>query len=107
MSDGRDNPYRYSQKRAASYDYKNENNDGHHAWNRDAGHGEKLFGQDKVFDGFPDNVTFERFHDNLDFRHEMEACLPVLPSVSIVALRKGLTQWGPVNITIPTLAGSA
>jgi hypothetical protein len=61
----------------------------------------------KLFDGFPGNAICERLHDNLDFRHEMETCLSVLPPASIVGPRKKLTQWEPVNITIPTLAGSA
>ena len=64
-------------------------------------------GKIKLFDGFRDNAIFEKLHDNLDFRHEMEACLSVLPPASIVGPRKSLTQWQPVNITIPTLAGAA
>ena len=55
---------------------------------------ENRLGKIKCFRGFPDDVTFERLNDNLDFQCAVQACLPVLPPVSIAGLHEGLTQWG-------------
>lgn len=56
----------------------------------------------KFFDGFPDQASVEKLYDNLDFQRAVQAYLLALPPVSMVALREGLTQWGPANTTIPT-----
>ena len=56
----------------------------------------------KFFDGFPDEETVEKLYQNLDFQRAVQAYLLALPPVSMVAIREGLTQWGPANVTIPT-----
>ena len=56
----------------------------------------------KFFDGFPDQASVEKLYDNLDFQRAVQAYLLALPPVSMVALREGLTQWGPANTTVPT-----
>ena len=53
-------------------------------------------------DGFPDNPTVTAIHDDLDFQRAVQAYLLGLAPVSMVALREGLTKWGPANITVPT-----
>jgi len=63
---------------------------------------ESRIGTLKFFDGFPDKSTTEKLYDNLDFQRAVQAYLLALPPVSMVALREGLTWWGPANITIPT-----
>lgn len=63
---------------------------------------ESRIGTLNFFDGFPDKSTTENLFENLDFQRAMQAYLLALPSVSMVALREGLTQWGPANTTIPT-----
>jgi len=63
---------------------------------------ESRIGTLKFFDGFPDKSTTEKLYDNLDFQRAVQAYLLALPPVSMVALREGLTRWGPANITIPT-----
>jgi hypothetical protein len=55
-----------------------------------------------LFDGFPDDASVEKLYDNLDFQRAVQAYLLALPPVSMVAIREGLKQWGPANITIPT-----
>jgi hypothetical protein len=55
----------------------------------------------KFVDGSPDKSTSEKLFDNLDFQRAVEAYLLALPPVSMVAIREGLTQWGPANSTIP------
>ena len=52
-------------------------------------------------DGSPDKRTSERLFDNLDFQRAVQAYLLALPPVSMVAIREGLTKWGPANSTIP------
>jgi hypothetical protein len=54
------------------------------------------------FDGFPDNASVEILYDNLDFQRAVQSFLLGLPAVSMNALRKGLLELGPANITIPT-----
>jgi hypothetical protein len=54
------------------------------------------------FDGFPDDATVEKLYDNLDFQRAVQAFLLAVPVVSNVAIHKGLTVWGPANITILT-----
>ena len=49
----------------------------------------------------PDKRTRERLFDNLDFQRAVQAYLLALPPVSMVAIREGLTKWGPANSTIP------
>jgi hypothetical protein len=63
---------------------------------------ESRIGTLNFFDGFPDKSTTENLFENLDFQRAMQAYLLALPPVSMVALREGLTQWGPANTTIPT-----
>lgn len=63
---------------------------------------ESRIGTLNFFDGFPDKSTTEKLFDNLDFQRAVQAYLLALPPVSMVALREGLTRWGPANITIPT-----
>jgi hypothetical protein len=63
---------------------------------------ETRLGTLRFFDGFPDNASVEKLYDNLDFQRAVQAYLLALPPVSMVALREGLTQWGPENLTIPT-----
>jgi hypothetical protein len=63
---------------------------------------ETRLGTLKFFDGFPDDASVERLFDNLDFQRAVQAYMLALPPVSMVALREGLTQWGPANTTIPT-----
>jgi hypothetical protein len=63
---------------------------------------ETRLGTLKFFDGFPDEASTENLYDNLDFQRAVQAYLMALPPVSMVALREGLTQWGPANTTIPT-----
>jgi hypothetical protein len=53
------------------------------------------------FDGFPDDATVEKLYDNLDFQRAVQSYLLGLPAVSMFAYGKGLTEWGPANITIP------
>ena len=55
----------------------------------------------KFLDGSPDKCTSEKLFDNLDFQRAVQAYLLALPPVSMVAIREGLTQWGPANSTIP------
>ncbi len=63
---------------------------------------ETSIGTLNFFDGFPDKPTTEKLYDNLDFQRAVQAYLLALPPVSMVALREGLTKWGPANVTIPT-----
>ena len=56
----------------------------------------------KFFDGFPDDATVEKIYDNLDFQRAVQAYLLALPAVNMLAQGKGLTRWGPANITIST-----
>ncbi len=54
------------------------------------------------FDGFPDDATAEKLYDNLDFQRAVQAYLLAVPAVGMVAFGKGLTGFGPANITIQT-----
>jgi hypothetical protein len=54
----------------------------------------------KFSDGSPDKCTSEKLFDNLDFQRAVQAYLLALPPVSMLAIRDGLTQWGPPNSTI-------
>ena len=56
----------------------------------------------KFFDGFPDDATIQKLYDNLDFQRAVQAYLLGIPAVSAVAMRNGLTVWGPPNTTILT-----
>ena len=57
----------------------------------------------KFLEGSPDKGTSEKLFDNLDFQRAVQAYLLALPPVSMMAIREGLTQWGPPNTTIPIL----
>jgi len=63
---------------------------------------ETRLGTLRFSDGFPDNPTVTAIYDNLDFQRAVQAYLLGLAPVSMVALREGLTKWGPANITVPT-----
>jgi hypothetical protein len=63
---------------------------------------ETRLGALNFFDGFPDEESTTKLYDNLDFQRAVQAYLMALAPVSMVALREGLTQWGPANTTIPT-----
>ncbi|HET9236634.1 MAG TPA: DUF1254 domain-containing protein [Oligoflexus sp.] len=65
-------------------------------------HVETRLGSLNFFDGFPNEESTTKLYDNLDFQRAVQAYLMALPPVSMVALREGLTQWGPANTTIPT-----
>ena len=54
----------------------------------------------KFFDNYPDQRSREKLFDDLDFQRAVQAYLLALPPVSMVAIREGLTQWGPANSTI-------
>jgi hypothetical protein len=54
------------------------------------------------FDGFPDNATVDKLYDNLDFQRAVQAYLIAMPAVSMYTFGKGLTGFGPANITIST-----
>jgi hypothetical protein len=61
---------------------------------------ETRIGTLKFTDGFPDDATAAKVYDNLDFQRGVQAYLTALPAVSIEALRKGLSDFGPVNQTV-------
>jgi hypothetical protein len=63
---------------------------------------ESRLGTLNFFDGFPDDSTVEKLYDNLDYQRAVQAYLLGLPAVSMLALRNGLTEWGPANNTIVT-----
>jgi hypothetical protein len=63
---------------------------------------ESRLGTLTFFDGFPDNATVEKLYDNLDFQRAVQAYLLGIAGVSMNGLRKGITELGPANITIPT-----
>jgi hypothetical protein len=56
----------------------------------------------KFFDGFPDDSTVEKLYDNLDFQRAVQSFLLGYPAASMEAMHKGLTAWGPANVTIVT-----
>jgi hypothetical protein len=68
---------------------------------------ETRLGTLRLSDGFPDNPTVTAIHDDLDFQRAVQAYLLGLAPVSMVALREGLTKWGPANITVPTFERGA
>ncbi|MEE4178244.1 MAG: DUF1254 domain-containing protein [Bacteroides sp.] len=63
---------------------------------------ESRLGVLNFFDGFPDDNTVEKLYDNLDFQRAVQAYLLGIPPVSMLAMRNGLTEWGPANNTIIT-----
>jgi hypothetical protein len=63
---------------------------------------ETRLGTLNFLDGFPDDASVTKLFDNLDFQRAVQAYLLALPPVSMVAVREGLTKWGPPNVTIPT-----
>jgi hypothetical protein len=63
---------------------------------------ENRLGTLNFFDGFPDDATVEKLYDNLDFQRAVQAYLLGIPAVSMLSLGKGLIEYGPANITIPT-----
>jgi hypothetical protein len=63
---------------------------------------ETRLGTLSFFDGFPDEATAEKCYDNLDFQRGVQAYLSGLPAVSLEAIRRGLTGFGPVNQTVLT-----
>jgi hypothetical protein len=52
------------------------------------------------FDGFPDDASVDKVFDNLDFQRAVQAYLQGLPAVTLLGMRTGLRQWGPVNQTV-------
>ena len=63
---------------------------------------ESRLGTLKFFDGFPDDATVEKLYDNLDIQWAVQAYLLVIPAVSMVSAREGITGFGPPNTTILT-----
>jgi hypothetical protein len=61
---------------------------------------ETRLGTLNFFDGFPDESTAEKCYDNLDFQRGVQAYLAGLPAVSVEALRRGITGFGPANQTV-------
>lgn len=61
---------------------------------------ETRFGALKFFDGFPDKETTAKLFDNLDFQRGVQSYLLGIPAVSLVALKKGIEQFGPANSTL-------
>jgi len=54
----------------------------------------------RFFDGFPDKATAEKCYDNLDFQRGVQAYLKALPAVSLEAIRRAITGFGPANQTV-------
>jgi hypothetical protein len=54
----------------------------------------------KFVDGFPDDATVEKVYDNLDFQRGVQAFLTAIPGASLVAMRKGIRNFGPDNQTV-------
>ena len=50
-------------------------------------------------DGFPDDATVQKVHDNLDFQRGVQAFLSSLPAASLYGLRTGIRTFGPDNQT--------
>lgn len=63
---------------------------------------ETSLGTLRFFDGFPDEASVEKLYDNLYFQRAVQAYLLGIPAVSMLAMRNGLTEWGPANSTIVT-----
>lgn len=53
----------------------------------------------RLHDGVPDEATVRKVYDNLDAQRALQAYMDALPAVSLVAMVKGLDQFGPVNRT--------
>lgn len=62
---------------------------------------ETRLGTLKFFDGFPDDATVDKLYDNLDFQRAVQAYLPGLAPVSRLADKKGISELGPLNVTVP------
>jgi hypothetical protein len=60
---------------------------------------ETRLGKLKFTDGFPDKVTVEKCYDNLDFQRSVHVYLAALPPVSVEALRRAMSEFGPANQT--------
>lgn len=50
-------------------------------------------------DGVPDDATARKVYDNLDAQRALQAYLDALPAVSMMAMVRGLDQFGAVNRT--------
>jgi hypothetical protein len=61
---------------------------------------ETRLGTLSFFDGFPDDATVEKVYDNLDFQRGVQAFLNAMPAASLVAIRKGIREFGPDNQTV-------
>lgn len=62
---------------------------------------ETRLGTLKFFDGFPDDATVKKLYDNLDFQRAVQAYLLALAPVSQLANKKGISELGPLNVTVP------
>jgi hypothetical protein len=58
---------------------------------------ETRLGTLKFFDGFPDEATIEKVHDNLDFMRGVDAFLNAMPGASVEAIRVGFASQGADN----------
>ncbi|MCC8958353.1 DUF1254 domain-containing protein [Bradyrhizobium sp. Pear77] len=61
---------------------------------------ETRLGTLKYTDGFPDDATVQKVYDNLDFQRATQAFLTAMPAASLVAIRKGLSGFGPASNTV-------
>jgi hypothetical protein len=50
--------------------------------------------------GFPDDATVQKLYDNLDFQRGVQAFLNTMPAASLVAMRKGIRDFGLDNQTV-------
>ena len=62
---------------------------------------ETPFGTVHLDDGFPDKDSADKLYDMLDFQRAVQGYLLGLPPVSVWGIRKGMSEWGPVNSTVP------
>lgn len=61
---------------------------------------ETRLGTLKYVDGFPDDATIQKVHDNLDFSRGVEAFLNAMPGASVEAYREGVLSEGADNQTV-------
>jgi hypothetical protein len=57
---------------------------------------ETRLGTLKFTDGFPDDATVQKAYDNLDFQRGVQAFLTAMPAASLLAMRKGIREFGQV-----------
>jgi hypothetical protein len=62
---------------------------------------ETRFGTLNFSGGFPDNASFEKLYDNLDFQRAVQAYLLAMPAVSQATNRNTIRELGPTNGTVP------